>query len=179
MHHRAEVVKAGQALRDQGYRLTPQRLMILDAVIAGEEHVTAEAIYQTVAAEYPDMSLSTVYRTLETLRDLGLVTETDMGSGRVEYHFADRAKHHREVDAESDQDEEHLIEDEMIDLEPVLRDAVLPSLPFQPVCRDDCPGLCSECGARLEDDHEHTHEQLDPRWAALQGLLDRDEPKEG
>lgn len=97
MHHRAEVVKAGQALREQGYRLTPQRLMILDAVIAGEEHVTAEAIYQTVAAEYPDMSLSTVYRTLETLRDLGLVTETDMGSGRVEYHFADRAKHHHLV----------------------------------------------------------------------------------
>lgn len=84
--------------------------------------------------------------------------------------WPDRAKHHREVDAESDQDEEHLIEDEMIDLEPVLRDAVLPSLPFQPVCRDDCPGLCSECGARLEDDPEHHHEQIDPRWAALEAL---------
>jgi Fur family ferric uptake transcriptional regulator len=97
MHHREEVVQAGRALREQGYRLTPQRLMILDAVIAGEGHVTAEAIHQTVASEYPDMSPSTVYRTLETLRDLGLVTETDMGSGRVEYHFADQAKHHHLV----------------------------------------------------------------------------------
>lgn len=86
------------------------------------------------------------------------------------YVWPDRAKHHREVDAEADEDEEHQIEDDQIDLEPVLRDAVLPSLPFQPVCRDDCPGLCSQCGARLEDDPEHHHEQIDPRWAALEAL---------
>lgn len=83
--------------------------------------------------------------------------------------WPDRAKHHREVDAESDE-EEHFIEDDRIDLEPVLRDAVVPNLPFQPVCREDCPGLCSECGARLEDDPEHHHEQIDPRWAALEAL---------
>ena len=84
--------------------------------------------------------------------------------------WPDRAKHHREVDAEADEQEEHQIEDDQIDLEPVLRDAVLPNLPFQPVCRDDCPGLCSECGARLEDDPEHHHELIDPRWAALEAL---------
>lgn len=84
--------------------------------------------------------------------------------------WPDRAKHHREVDAEADEEEGHRIEDDMIDLEPVLRDAVLPNLPFQPVCRDDCPGLCSECGARLEDDPEHHHELIDPRWAALEAL---------
>ena len=61
--------------------------------------------------------------------------------------------------------------DEMIDLEPVLYDTLVPALPFQPVCRDDCPGLCSECGARLADDPGHTHDSDDPRWAALQGLL--------
>jgi len=97
MHHRTEVVEAGKALREQGYRLTPQRLMVLDAVIAGEGHVTAETIHQAVAEEYPDVSVSTVYRTLETLRDLGLVTETDLGSGRVEYHFAEQAGHHHLV----------------------------------------------------------------------------------
>ncbi len=84
--------------------------------------------------------------------------------------WPDRAKHHREVDAEHDDEEEHRIENDQIDLEPVLRDAVLPNLPFQPVCRDDCLGLCSECGARLEDDPEHHHEQIDPRWAALETL---------
>ncbi|MDQ1289589.1 MAG: hypothetical protein QG622_3155 [Actinomycetota bacterium] len=67
-------------------------------------------------------------------------------------------------------DELHELEGDFIDLEPVIRDAVVLALPFQPVCRPDCPGLCSECGARLADDPEHTHDSADPRWAALQGL---------
>lgn len=84
--------------------------------------------------------------------------------------WPDRAKHHRTVEPSQDDEAEHTIEDDLIDLDPVLRDAVLPALPFQPVCRDDCPGLCSECGARLEDDPDHHHDVIDPRWAALQGL---------
>jgi uncharacterized protein len=62
------------------------------------------------------------------------------------------------------------LENELIDLELALRDAVVLTLPFQPVCREDCPGLCSECGARLADDPEHHHDGADPRWAALQDL---------
>jgi uncharacterized protein len=69
-----------------------------------------------------------------------------------------------------DDDDTREFEDDLIDLEPALRDAVVLALPFQPVCREDCPGLCSECGARLADDPEHHHELADPRWAALQGL---------
>lgn len=69
-----------------------------------------------------------------------------------------------------DDDELRELEDDLIDLEPAIRDAVVLALPFQPVCRQDCPGLCSECGARLADDPEHHHESADPRWAALQGL---------
>ncbi|MCW2858142.1 MAG: metal-binding protein [Marmoricola sp.] len=62
-------------------------------------------------------------------------------------------------------------EGDLIDLEPVLRDAVVLALPFQPLCQDDCPGLCVECGARLADDPEHQHsEPIDPRWAALQDI---------
>ena len=54
------------------------------------------------------------------------------------------------------------------------------ALPFQPVCSEDCPGLCSQCGARLADDPEHHHEDVDPRWAALQTLVspDRDQQEE-
>ncbi|WP_104178888.1 DUF177 domain-containing protein [Arthrobacter sp. B0490] len=71
----------------------------------------------------------------------------------------------------SGEDEElHRVESDSVALEPVLRDAVVTSLPFQPVCRDDCKGLCSECGARLNDDPDHHHEILDPRWSALAGL---------
>lgn len=71
-------------------------------------------------------------------------------------------------------DGQYAVEDESIDLEPVLRDAVITQLPFQPVCREDCPGLCSVCGARLEEDPEHHHETVDPRWSALSGLFGTD-----
>lgn len=73
-------------------------------------------------------------------------------------------------DEDVDEDEVHELEGDLIDLEPVVRDAVVPALPFQPVCRDDCPGLCPQCGARLADDPGHQHDVVDPRWATLQGL---------
>lgn len=85
------------------------------------------------------------------------------------FAYADRAAHHHEVGAEDDEDVYEL-DGDLADLEPVLRDAVVPALPFQPVCRPDCPGLCSECGAHLKDDPDHHHEVLDPRWAALAAL---------
>ncbi|MFC7218223.1 YceD family protein [Streptomyces polyrhachis] len=72
-------------------------------------------------------------------------------------------------DEESEQ-ETHYLEDDLVDLEPVLRDAVVLALPLQPVCQDDCPGLCSECGARLADDPDHQHEVTDIRWAALKDI---------
>ncbi len=61
-----------------------------------------------------------------------------------------------------------------IELEPSVRDAVVLALPRQPVCRADCPGLCSVCGRRLAQDPNHQHEDVDPRWAALHGLVDND-----
>jgi uncharacterized protein len=73
-------------------------------------------------------------------------------------------------EGEDDEDDLLELEGDLLDLEPALRNAVVPALPFQPVCRDDCPGLCSECGARLADDPEHHHDVVDPRWSALQGL---------
>ncbi|MEW1864736.1 DUF177 domain-containing protein [Streptomyces sp. NBC_00669] len=70
--------------------------------------------------------------------------------------------------AASEEDDVLYLEDDLFDLEPVLRDAVVLALPMQPVCREDCPGLCSQCGARLADDPDHHHEATDIRWAALQ-----------
>jgi uncharacterized protein len=80
-----------------------------------------------------------------------------------------RVRAHRGHDAEDDEDR-FFIEDGLFDLEPVLRDAVVLALPMQPVCQDDCLGLCSECGVRLTDDPDHHHDAVDIRWAALQGL---------
>ena len=78
------------------------------------------------------------------------------------------------ADGDEDDDLRELDED-FLDLEPALRDAVVPMLPFQPVCRPDCPGLCPVCGARLADEPGHSHETLDPRWAALGGLTGTDD----
>lgn len=77
-----------------------------------------------------------------------------------------------EVAAENGDDEEdvHELDGDLVDVEPALRDALVTALPFQPLCRDDCPGLCSLCGARLADDPQHSHDTIDPRWAALGGL---------
>lgn len=86
------------------------------------------------------------------------------------FAYADRTAHHREVGAETDEAEEYQLEGDLLDLETMLRDTVVPALPFQPVCREDCPGLCSECGATLADDPEHHHDVIDPRWSALRSL---------
>ncbi|HYG91942.1 MAG TPA: YceD family protein [Nocardioides sp.] len=69
-----------------------------------------------------------------------------------------------------------VLEDDLLDLEPLLRDAVVLALPFRPLCQDDCPGLCAECGERLADDPDHAHEAaVDPRWQALTQLREANE----
>jgi uncharacterized protein len=73
-------------------------------------------------------------------------------------------------DAEDEDDEQRYVIGDFLDLEPVLRDAVVLDLPLAPVCRDDCPGLCPQCGFGLRDDPDHHHDVIDPRWAALGGL---------
>jgi uncharacterized protein len=60
--------------------------------------------------------------------------------------------------------------EELVDVEALVRDAVMLDLPLQPLCEPDCPGLCPQCGAPLAEDPEHTHETVDPRWAALSAL---------
>ena len=77
---------------------------------------------------------------------------------------------------DDEDDDTSRLQGDLLDLEPLLRDAVVLALPFQPLCQDDCPGLCVECGARLADDPDHRHEDpIDPRWAALQGLAGGDQ----
>ncbi len=84
-------------LSEQGYRLTPQRLMILSAIENSDDHISAEEIHAQVVAEYPHVNISTVYRTLELLTRLGLATETDLGEGRVRYHPVEKGQHHHLV----------------------------------------------------------------------------------
>ncbi len=84
-------------LSEQGYRLTPQRLMVLSAIEKSDHHISAEEIYAQITARYPNVNISTVYRTLELLERLGLVTKTDLGEGTVRYHSAEKGHHHHLV----------------------------------------------------------------------------------
>ena len=64
-----------------------------------------------------------------------------------------------------------LVEGDQIDLEQAVRDAVVLSLPFQPVCSADCLGLCVQCGEKIKDASQHEHDAtVDPRWSALKKL---------
>jgi uncharacterized protein len=72
------------------------------------------------------------------------------------------------TDETTESDELPRVIDDYVDLEQTVRDALVVDLPMAPLCRDDCPGLCPECGERRADlPADHGHETLDPRWAAL------------
>lgn len=79
-------------LRERGYRLTPQRQLVLEAVDA-LEHATPEDILAEVRRTASGVNISTVYRTLELLEELGLVSHAHLGHGAPTYHLADRHHH--------------------------------------------------------------------------------------
>ena len=71
---------------------------------------------------------------------------------------------------EEEQDEVRQMQADLINLEPALIDAVVLELPTRPLCKDDCLGLCAQCGIRLDENPEHKHEIIDPRWSKLSQL---------
>jgi Fur family ferric uptake transcriptional regulator len=81
-------------LRSIGQRATPQRLLILGAFAQPGEHLTAEEVYDRVGPHSPVVNRSTVYRTLELFRDLGLISETDLGGGVRHFALVDNVRHH-------------------------------------------------------------------------------------
>lgn len=91
MTHHHQVV---EALQQIGYRLTPQRMMILEAIADREGHISAEEICERVRVAYPYLDISTVYRTLDLLKTLHLVSETDMGRGHAVYELLSKGLHH-------------------------------------------------------------------------------------
>lgn len=72
-----------------------------------------------------------------------------------------------------DQDDEDVtvLEGDVVDLGPLVHDALALAADDRPLCDPECPGLCGQCGVRLEEDPEHHHDVIDDRWAALQGLF--------
>lgn len=76
----------------------------------------------------------------------------------------------REIESDSQDDDTPKLDGDYLDLEPVLRDAVVLAFPLSPLCQPDCRGLCTECGTNLNENPEHEHATVDPRWAGLDKL---------
>ena len=84
-------------LRQRGFKITPQRLAILDTVTSSHEHLTPTEIYDRVSLEYPGIGLVTIYRTLELLTELGLICEMHLGGNCRSYLMRRPAVHHHHL----------------------------------------------------------------------------------
>jgi len=130
-----------KVLQERGFRLTPQRMLVIEALHNADGHISAEEIYQQLHSRYPYSNISTVYRTLELLKELNLVTETNFGEGCVRYHVAEKGHHHhlvcRQCGKTTDLDESVLYP---------LRDILLRDYKFEADLRHlAIPGECREC----------------------------------
>ena len=85
------------ALRDRGYRMTPQRQLIVSALRHSGGHRTAQELLRAVRQTYPSVDVSTVYRTMAALKEIRLVTETDLGQGESAFEWRDPRPHHHLV----------------------------------------------------------------------------------
>jgi Fur family ferric uptake transcriptional regulator len=91
------MTSAAVLLRRHNLRVTPQRLLLVDIAQGLQGHFTAEQIHQHMVAVYPSVSLVSVYRGLETLRELGLVTRTALGDVAASYEWVSATRHHHLV----------------------------------------------------------------------------------
>lgn len=166
----------------------PGSMRELNRIVAAPEHLGSDVIGIPPGSELEfDLRLEAVSEGVlvtgsvrgqavgECVRCLEQVVQTIDLTIQELFRYPERAA---AATADGDEDEDlRELDGALADLEPVVRDAIIPVLPFGPLCQDDCPGLCSECGARLADDLDHTHEIRDPRWSALASLTGIDENK--
>ncbi len=81
-------------LREKGGRVTTARRAIITALLEAKSHITADELTTIVQARHPDVHLSTIYRCLETLEELGVVDHVHLGHGRAVYHLTDQRHQH-------------------------------------------------------------------------------------
>lgn len=93
-HSSAQQEELGRRLRHLGLRVTPQRLLVMQALASGTGHLTADEIMRWTAERYPAINLATIYRTLDLLTSVGLVTQTDLGSGVAHFELVGDTLHH-------------------------------------------------------------------------------------
>lgn len=91
-----EVQKLKSSLKEKGYKLTPQRRAIVDIIIRNEgSHLTTEELYGLVKEECPEIGLATVYRTVQLLEELGVVSKLDLNDGCYRYELVHETESHQ------------------------------------------------------------------------------------
>lgn len=113
-----------------------------------------------------------------------LTSEIEVGFQELFFYPAETVfsrKSHGRSSGSAGGEDDSVLDGDLLNLEPIFRDAVVLALPLSPMCSDDCPGLCTECGVKLaEAGPDHRHEKIDARWASLQGLVvDNKDDQEG
>ena len=89
--------KIATMLRQHGYKLTPQRRMVLSAIALSHEHLTPAALYERIHQEHPGIGLVTIYRTLDILTKLGLICEVHAGGNCRSYLMRRPSEHHHHL----------------------------------------------------------------------------------
>ncbi|WP_232331274.1 YceD family protein [Agromyces laixinhei] len=141
------------------------------AVAAGDR--MGEGLVSVKAGSELDLEvrLESVHEGILVTAEVGAVAEGECGRCLIDIALPVEVEFQELFGYHSGEAIEFEVQDDHVDLEPIIRDAVVLALPFQPVCRPDCPGLDPETGLRLADHPELvTPEHSDPRWSALAGF---------
>jgi Fur family transcriptional regulator, ferric uptake regulator len=134
-------------LRQQGHRLTPQRLTVLEVIKHSGKHLTAEEIHAAVLPQQPYVNIATVYRTLQWLQDIGLVAPIAVGNGPMRYEYVAGAAHHHLICQECRHEQE--IGDDILD---ALKAQLLERYGFAAqLSHLALPGRCATCQTTDEE----------------------------
>ena len=136
-------------LRQQGHRLTPQRLQVLQVIKAHSQHITAEEIHAAIVPQQPFIDIATVYRTLQWLQTVGLVAPISTGEGKLYYEYHAPGEHHHHLICQQCSQHIQIPDADMA----TLRAEILQRYGFMlQVDHLALTGLCAACAAPVEQD---------------------------
>src|SRR5690349_24899942 len=175
-------LQAGSALTQARIVPAPDDLRLQLIEVPAEADVSLEVMFEAISEGVLATGTAIAPLAGECARCLAPLTSSVTVGFQELYLYAEgRHDKHEKHDEQEEQDAEGLyhLDGDLLDLEPAFRDAVVLALPMSPLCREDCPGLCAECGVPLADAGPgHRHDAaVDPRWAALQQLSEQGDDK--